>query len=151
MRSSRPAGWALLLTLPTAPAHALSQVPGPIEIGPSWGQLEPDHSASLYTTIVNHGVLADRLTGGACSGFGNATLAGLDQATQGDAAQEKGVLVGPGATARLQPHFAHLALADADRATDPGALISCTLSFVHSGQRIVIFRMAAPGPATPEP
>ncbi len=155
MRSSDPIAvvLAVLLVSAAAPsARALSQVPGPIEIGPSWGTVDPaSHAASLYTTIINRGVLTDRLTGGTCSGFGDATLAVLDAATQGNSPDEKGVLIPPGGTAKLEPAAAHLALSNADRASGPGALVSCTLDFVHSGQRIVIFRMGQPGPAIQEP
>ncbi len=154
MRSSDRIGALLAasLLLAAAPAWALSQVPGPIEIGPSWGAADTaSHAASLYTTIINRGVLADRLVGGHCAGFGDVSLAGLEPATQGDSADEKGVLIPAGATARLSPDAAHLALANADRASAPGALISCTLNFVHSGQRLVIFRIGGAGPAVQEP
>ena len=135
----------------SSPADALSQVPGPIEIGPSWAKLDGDGSASLYTTIVNHGVLADRLRGAACSGFGDAALTGLDGATQGSGPDEQGVLIEPGATARLAPSDAHLQLSHTGQAAAPGALIGCTLTFVHTGQRLVIFRVGPPGPASTAP
>jgi copper(I)-binding protein len=143
---------ATALLARTPGAHAIAQVPGPIEIGPSWGRIDPQGGLdALYTTIVNHGVLADRLSGGSCPGYGNVSLTGLDPATQGDAAQEKGLLLAPGATATLAPNGPHIALGDDHHKAAQGALISCTLSFVHSGQRLVVFRIGDPDPAVQEP
>ena len=153
MRSSdqRPALWAFAAAvLAAGPALALSQVPGPIEIGPSWGRVD-SNGATLYTTIINRGVLADRLTGGTCSGFGEAALAGLDPSTQGTLADEKGVFIPPGKTVGLDPSGARLALSAARHAVEDGALIPCTLDFVHSGQRIVVFRVGQPESAATEP
>ena len=157
MRSpDRLAGIALAAVLAASPAIALTQVPGPIEIGPSWGSADSaGHTATLYTTVVNHGVLTDRLTGGSCYGFGQVTLSGLDASTQGDNPDTRGVLIGPGATATLKPDAARFVLSNADanaaNALAPGDLVSCTLDFVHSGQRLVIFRLGAPESATTEP
>jgi copper(I)-binding protein len=156
MRSPDRLAATLIAALAATPALAITQVPGPIEIGPSWGRADTaDHTATLFTTLVNHGVLADRLTGGTCFGFGGVTLSGLDRTTQGDNQDAKGVLLAPGATATLGPDAAHLALSDADantaQALADGDLVSCTLDFVHSGQRLVVFRIGAPEPATLEP
>ena len=150
-RVHRAALLALTGMAAVSPAWGVAQVPGPIEIGPSWGQPSADGSVSLYTTIVNHGVLSDRLRAGECSGFGDAALTGLDPATQGNAADEKGILLGPGATAVLEPGGAHLIHTNATRAREAGTLVSCTLTFVHSGQRLVVFSMGRPGPAVTEP
>ena len=156
MRSPDRLAATLFACLAATPALAITQVPGPIEIGPSWGRVDAaNHAASLYTTMVNHGVLTDRLTGGTCFGFGGVTLSDLDQATQGGDPDAKGVLLAPGATATLKPDAAHLDLSNADANTSnalaDGALVSCTLDFVHSGQRLVVFRIGAPEPATAEP
>ena len=150
MNSSR---WRLpALSACAIPLLALTQVPGPIRIGPSWAQGdENDHSAALYTTIINRGVLADRLSGGACPGFGNLALVGVDPATEGNRPQDQGVLLAPGATATLAPAGPHFTLTDATRPMSAGQLIPCALSFVHSGQRIVVFSIGAPGPRTLEP
>ncbi len=143
--------WALpALLLVCGPAFAIPQVSGPIDIGPSWGQTD-GAGTSLYTTIVNRGVLGDRLARGHCSGFGDASLTGLDSASQGANPDEQGVFIPPGATVRLAPSGPHQALTDARHAIPPGARIVCTLDFVHSGQRIVVFRVGQPGMAVNEP
>ena len=143
---------ASLLALTVVPSYGLTQVPGPIRIGPSWAQGDQnDHSARLYTTIVNRGVLADRLSGGACPGFGNLALVGVDPATEGNRPQDQGVFLPPGSTEKLAPSGPHFALTDATRPMSDGQLIPCSLSFVHSGQRIVVFAIGAPTPRTFEP
>ena len=152
MRWSDPVGAAVGLGICLAaasPAWAIAQVPGPIEIGPSWGRSAPAGGKARYPTIINHGGRAARLTGGRCAGFGDATLAGLDAATQGGSEDDRGLLIGPGSTAILSPNGAHLALGSASRTGT--TLISCTLSFVQSGQRLVIFRLGKPGTAVLEP
>ena len=153
MRSSdvRAVLWALpALLIACGPAYAISQVPGPIDIGPSWGQTSGS-GTSLYTTIVNRGVLADRLARARCSGFGDVTLTGLDRSDQGDNPDQRGVLIPPGATVDLASNGPHFALTDARQPVASGALIPCTLDFVHSGQRIVVFRLGQPGTPVAEP
>ncbi len=149
----RYAGRSAVLLGLAVPLLALDQVPGPIRIGPSWGQGDQNnHSAGLYTTLINRGVLADRLAGGACPGYGRVSLVGIDPATEkGDRPQDRGVFLPPGGTERLTPNGPHLALTDATRSVADGQLIPCALSFVHSGQRLVIFAIGAPGPQTFEP
>ena len=153
MRSSdRLSRWALPILLMTGgPAAAITQVPGPIEIGPSWGKVEGNGRIDLYTRIANQGVLADRLVGGSCSGFGSTSLAGLNPQTQANQPDEKGVFIPPGRTVTLTPDGPYLAVTDAQDPVKDGALVPCTLDFVHSGQRIVIFRIGPPEPAVDEP
>ena len=149
MNSSRS---RLALLAGVIPLLALTQVPGPIRIGPSWATADPNNrSAGLYTTIINRGVLADRLSGGACPGFGHLALVGVARATEGDRPQDQGVLLAPGATATLAPSGPHFSLTDTTRPLPNGQLIPCSLSFVHSGQRIVVFAIGGPGPQTFEP
>ena len=150
-RSSRAIA-AVAAAAAALPLLALTQVPGPIRIGPSWGQSdENDHSASLYTTVINRGVLADRLAGGACPGFGQVSLVGLDAATQGSRPQDRGVFLAPGASATLSANGPHLTIANAQRSVADGSLIACTLDFVHSGQRIVVFAIGPEPGRTDEP
>lgn len=142
----------LLVVAAAFPLMAISQVPGPIEVGPSWGSVGSDgRSASLFTTISNHGVLADRLAGIDCPGWGRVATEGLDPATQGDRPQDKGVLVPQGGRAVLAPGGAHVTLADAPRPIGNGTLVACTLHFIRSGERLVVFTIGAPGPAVVEP
>ena len=142
----------LLLPVAAFPLMALNQVAGPIEIGPSWGRAAADgRSAALFTTVVNHGVLPDRLTRVSCPGFGTVSEAGVDPATEGPGPNDRGVLVPRGGRAVLTPDGAHVAL---DRLPQPiadGALIPCTLHFVRTGERVVVFTIGAPGIATDEP
>ncbi len=143
---------ASLFPLGIVPSHALTQVPGPIRIGPSWAQgNENDRSAGLYTTIINRGVLPDRLSGGACPGYGHVALVGVDPSTEGSRPQDKGVFLPPGSTETLRPSGPHFALTDATRPMSTGQLIPCALSFVHSGQRLVVFAVGAAEPQTFEP
>ncbi len=106
---------------------------------------------ALYTTVVNFGVLPDRLSGGRCPGYGDLSLTDLSPATQGDRPQDKGLLVPAGATASLGPQGAHLTLAAGSRPVDDGTIISCVVRFVHSGERIVVFTLGPAAPSTSEP
>lgn len=153
MRSARSrVARAVLAIVAGIPLAALTQVPGPLRIGPSWGTLDgANHSASLFTTVINRGVLFDRLAGGSCPGYGDASLAGLDPATQGNRPQDRGLGLPPGTTAQLSPNGPHMVLANAPASLAAGALVPCTLDFVHSGQRIVIFTIGAAPPRTDEP
>lgn len=138
--------------LASIPLMALTQVPGPIVIGPSWGSLGDDgRSGALYTTIVNRGVLPDRLAGIACPGYGDVSEADLPPSTQGARPQDKGVLIPRGGKAVLGPEGAHIALSNIRTPLHDGALVPCTLSFVRSGERLVVFTIGQPGPAVDEP
>ena len=142
----------LLLPLAAFPLLGLSQVAGPIEIGPSWGSAASDgRSASLFTTVINHGVLADRLAGVSCPGYGTVSETGIDPATEGTAPTDRGVLIPRGGRAVLDPSGAHVALSDLPRPIADGALVPCTLHFVRTGERVVVFTIGAPGAATDEP
>lgn len=131
---------------------ALSQVPGPIDVGPSWAAADDRaHSGSLYVRLANRGVLTDRLTAAHCPAFGHVELAGLDPATQGDKGAEQGVLLAPGSIVTLDAGGPHFVGTDATRPLQAGGLISCTLSFVRSGERIVVFGIGPEGRVTDEP
>ena len=150
---SRRTWLARMSLLPaTCALMGVAQVAGPIEIGPSWGRAGDDgRSAALFTTMINHGVLPDRLAGVSCPGYGDVTEAGIDPATEGPRPQDKGVLVPRGGRAVLSPNGAHIALSDLPRPVHDGALVPCALHFVRSGERVVVFTIGAPGPAINEP
>ncbi len=141
-----------LLALAALPLMGLAQVAGPIEIGPSWGRAGPDgQSAALFTTVINHGVLADRLSGVTCPGYGQVAEEGVDPATEGPAPQDKGVLVPQGGRAVLGPNGARITLTNLSRPVANGSLVPCTLHFVRSGERVIVFTIGAPGIAVNEP
>ncbi len=142
-----------LLVVPFAlPLMAVAQVAGPIEIGPSWGRAGSDgRSAALFTTLINHGVLPDRLAGVSCPGYGAVAETGIDPATEGARPQDKGLLVPKGGRAVMGPDGAHIALSDLPRPVHDGSLVPCALHFVRSGERVVVFTIGASGPATHEP
>ncbi len=141
------------LLLPAALATTgLAQVAGPIEIGPSWGTAGPNgQSASLFTTLINHGVLPDRLAGVSCPGYGTVSETGVNPATEGPGPNDHGVLVPRGGRTAMAPDGPHLALADLPHPIHDGALVPCTLRFVRTGERVIVFTIGAPGPATSEP
>ena len=141
-----------LLIAAALPLMGLAQVAGPIEIGPSWGRAGADgQSAALFTTVVNHGVLADRLAGVTCPGYGNVAEEGVDPATEGSRPQDRGVLVPQGGRAVLGPEGARIALSDLPRPVRDGSLVPCTLHFVRTGERVVVFTIGAPGIPVNEP
>lgn len=142
----------LLLAAAALPLLGLAQVAGPIEIGPSWGRAGTDgRSAALFTTVINHGVLPDRLAGVSCPGYGPVAEEGVDPATEGPRPQDHGVLVPQGGRAVLGPDGARITLSDVPRPVADGALVPCTLHFVRTGERVVVFTIGAPGIAVNEP
>lgn len=142
----------LLIAAAALPLMGLAQVPGPIEIGPSWGRAGQDgQSAALFTTVINHGVLADRIAGLSCPGYGRVAAEGVDPATEGARPQDRGVLVPQGGRAVLGPDGARITLSDLPRPVRDGSLVPCTLHFVRTGERVVVFTIGAPGLAVTEP
>ena len=141
------------LLVPAALVTAgLAQVAGPIEIGPSWGTAGPDgRSAALFTTMVNHGVLPDRLAAVSCPSYGTVSETGIDPATEGPGPNDHGVLVPRGGRAVMASDGPHLALSNLQRPIHDGALVPCTLHFVRTGERVIVFTIGAPGLATSEP
>ncbi len=141
-----------LAALAALPLMGLAQVAGPIEIGPSWGRAGPDgQSAALFTTVINHGVLADRLSGVTCPGYGQVSEQGVDPATEGPRPQDRGVLVPQGGRAVLGPDGARITLTNLPRPVRDGSLVPCTLHFVRTGERVIVFTIGAPGIAVNEP
>lgn len=141
-----------LLIAAAVPLMGLAQVAGPIEIGPSWGQAGANgQSAALFTTVINHGVLPDRLAGVTCPGYGQVAEQGVDPATEGPRSQDKGVLVPQGGRAVLGPYGARITLSDLPRPVHDGSLVPCTLHFVRTGERVIVFTIGAPGIAVNEP
>lgn len=148
-----------------APARAAVQVPGPMQVGPSWAQADPAHaSALLSTVIVNHGTLADRLIRVECPASGrvalrNATLHD-DIATPTPSQQREAQAVTHTQNGLDMPAALHgqlhpvTALIDLTQATQPladGALVPCTITFAHSGEQVVIFSVGEQPNPTTEP
>ena len=147
---------APLLALPIA-GHALTQVAGPVQIGPSNADgNEQNHSATLSTTITNQGDVRDRLVNVACPGIGTVALVNgqvqpIDPGTPGGDIQRNGLDL-PGALDRpATPVQAQFNLTNATQPMLPGNLIPCALYFLHAGQRIVVFSLGTHGSATDEP
>ena len=145
-----------LLALPVA-GHAITQVAGPVQIGPSSADgNEQNRSATLSTTITNQGGLPDRLVNVACPGIGNVALVNgqvqpVDPGAPGGTVQRNGLEL-PGALDRpAMPVQAQFNLTDATQPMRPGSLIPCALYFLHAGQRIVIFSLGTHGSVTDEP
>lgn len=131
-----------LLAAPVA-GHALSQVSGPVQIGPSHGDGDTqNHSATLTTTITNQGQLPDRLVDVACPGTGAATLVN-GQVREVGTVQQNGIDLPGTIGGRATPVQAQLALSNAQLPMMPGALVPCSLYFQHAGQRIVVFMLGA--------
>ncbi len=150
MNLARSLTVAGLLALPVA-GHALTQVSGPVQIEASVADGDDaDHSATLSTTITNHGGLPDRLINVACPGVGTVALLNGQTRTEGDT-QRNGLdlpgSVGGSATAVA----ARFGLSHATQPLAAGALIPCALYFQHAGQRIVVFALGAHEPAANEP
>lgn len=159
-----PAVLACVL-LGAAPARAAVQVPGPMQVGPSWAQADPAHASALLSTIiVNHGALADRLIRVECPASGQVALRNAslhdDIATPTPSQQheaealtrtQNGLDLPPALHGRFHPVTA---LIDLTRATQPladGALVPCTITFAHSGEQIVIFSVGEQPNPTTEP
>ena len=144
---------ASLLALPVA-GHALTQVAGPVQIGPSTGEgNDADHSATLTTTIANQGNLPDRLVNVACPGIG--TVALLDGQVQpvapGSGVQRNGLDLPVSLDGHITPVQAQFRLSQATQPMIAGSLVSCALYFQHAGQRIVVFSLGTHEPAADEP
>ena len=153
-RSLVPA--VLLLAVPVA-GHALSQVAGPVQIGPSSADgNDPNHSATLSTTLTNRGGLADRLVNVACPGTGKVVLANgrvepVDPNHSGGTVQRNGLELPGTLDGPATPVEARFNLTDATGPMLPGSLIPCALYFLHAGQRVVVFSLGVHEQAVDEP
>ena len=158
----------LLLLGAAAPgtiAEAASQVPGPVQIGPSWAVADPAHSsAQLMAVIANHGELPDRLIRVACPTAGQVALSngtlhqdvlGPDtahgQEPPAGHAPQNGLDLPPALHDRIQPVTARFDLSQAQQPLANGTLIACSVYLAHAGQRIVIFTVGEQPRATDEP
>ena len=155
---SLPLAAALVLAAPLVASpvagHAMTQVAGPVQIGPSTADGDAQNrSATLATTLLNQGGLPDRLVNVACPGVGTVALTDghVQPISPGSTEQRNGLdlpgAVGGNATA-VQARFA---LTDASQPMTQGALVPCALYFEHAGQRIVIFSLGVHETATNEP
>lgn len=149
---------AALLALPVVVlpvvGQALTQVAGPVQIGPSSGDgNDADHSAALSTTITNQGGLPDRLVNVACPGIGTIGLANghVQPVAPGSDVQRNGLDLPPSLDGHVAPVQAQFSLSHATQPMVAGTLVSCALYFQHAGQRIVIFSLGAHEAATNEP
>lgn len=144
---------AALLALPVA-GHALTQVAGPVQIGPSSGDgNDADHSAALSTTITNQGGLPDRLVNVACPGFGTVGLVNgqVRPVAPGSGVPRNGLDLPPSLDGQITPVQARFSLSHATQPMVAGTLVSCALYFQHAGQRIVVFSLGTHEPASNEP
>ena len=132
-------------------AEALTQVSGPVQIGPSSGDGDPqNHSATLSTTVVNQGQLPDRLINVGCPGYGEANLLNGHVQPVGDV--ERNGLDLPGTVqGRATPVLVRIGLGHATAPMPAGTLLPCELFFEHAGQRIVVFTLGAHETETLEP
>jgi hypothetical protein len=175
MNSSRDftAAAVLLVALAGAgPARALSQVSGPVQIGPSWGQGDPARSAALLSTrIINLGGSPDRLIRVDCPMIGQVALRNgtlhrdiqeptlaqqqAVQARQQNPAvshpPQNGLDLPPSLHGKSVPVTAQFDLTSATAPVTDGALVPCSLYFSHAGQRIVIFTIGETPSPTDEP
>lgn len=163
----------LTAMLAAAPAHAVAgQVSGPMQVGPSWGQGDPQHSRALLSTvIVNHGNLPDRLIRVDCPAFGQVALQNgtahrdvaaptLDQqqaaaaqarAPDGDRPVQNGLDLPPSLHDQLHPVTARFDLTQATRPVTDGALVPCAVYFAHAGEQLVMFTIGEQPTPTSEP
>jgi len=175
MNSSRgfTAAAAVLMALAgVGPARAVSQVSGPVQIGPSWGQGDPARSGALLNTrIINLGGSPDRLIRVECPAIGqvalrNGTLHGdvqeptlsQQQAVQArqqnpgaDHTPQNGLDLPASLHGKSEPVMAQFDLTAATQPMSDGALVPCSLYFAHAGQRIVIFTIGETPSPTDEP
>ena len=150
---ARSALSAALLALPVA-GHALTQVAGPVQIGPSSGDgNDADHSAALSTTITNQGGLPDRLVNVACPGIGTVGLVNghVQPVAPGSDVQRNGLDLPPSLDGHVTAVQAQFSLTQATQPMVAGTLVSCALYFRHAGQRLVIFSLGTHETATNEP
>ena len=143
---------AALLALPVA-GRALTQVSGPVQIGPSSGDGDDaNHAAALSTTITNQGGLPDRLVNVACPGIGTVTLMnGRVQPVAGSSAPRNGLDLPASIDGHVTPVQAQLRISQATQPMTAGSLIPCALYFQHAGQRIVVFSLGNHETAANEP
>ena len=156
---------ACVLVGAAVPARAAVQVPGPMQVGPSWAQADAAHATALLSTvIVNHGTLADRLIRVECPASGHVALRNAtlhdDIATPTASQQHEAEAVTHTQNGLDMPPALHgqdhpvTALIDLTQATQPlsdGALVPCTITFAHSGEQVVIFTVGEQPNPTPEP
>ena len=164
-KAARSAVLASLLLGAAAPAGAAVQVPGPMQVGPSWAQADPARASALLSTIiVNHGALADRLIRVECPASGQVALrtASLhdDIATPTPSQQraaealtrpQNGLDLPPALHGRFHPVTALIDLTQATQPLADGALVPCTITFAHGGEQIVIFSVGEQPHPTMEP
>ena len=140
----------LLLAVP-AGAYALTQVSGPVMIGPSRGDGNPqNHSATLTTMVANQGQLPDRLVNVVCPSAGDAHLLNGHVRQVGNV-ERNGLEIPGSVDGKANPVAVQIGLSRATEPVVPGALVPCSLYFQHAGQRIVVFTLGAHEQATPEP
>lgn len=138
------------LALPVA-GHALTQVSGPLQVGPSSADgNEQNHSASLSTTLTNQGGLPDRLVNVACPGIGAVALVNGQMRQVGDV-QRNGLDLPASLDGKATPVQAQFNITNATQPMTMGSLIPCALYFQHAGQRIVVFSLGTHETATNEP
>ena len=157
----------LLLAAAPGPAAA-GPVSGPIEIGPSWGQADPQRSAAvLDARLINHGDTPDRLIRIDCPASGHVTLRNgtlhqdvqapnLSQQQQAQAqaqalGPQNGLDLPPGQHGAGHPVTAVFDLTQAIQPLTDGAEVPCTIGFAHGGERIVIFTIGETPQPTAEP
>ncbi len=159
------ASLTLVLALAAAsagPVLAAELVSGPIQIGPSWGQGDPAHSAAvLDTVLVNHGDIPDRLIRVDCPVSGHATLRNgtlhNDVQTpnlagpQPAQVPQNGLDLPAGLHGAVHPVTAVFDLAQANQPLTDGMQVPCTVGFAHGGERIVIFTIGETPHPTDEP
>ena len=139
-----------LCALPGA-ASALTQVSGPVQIGPSAGSFDTqNHSATLSTMVTNQGGLPDRLMNITCPSVGDAHLLN-GHVEPVDGVQRNGLDIPAAAPGRVTPVPVQISLTQARPPMVAGALVPCSLYFEHAGQRVVIFMLGEHEPASDEP
>ncbi|MCQ8240460.1 hypothetical protein [Rhizosaccharibacter radicis] len=160
-----------LLAAPMA-ARALSQVAGPVQVGPSAATGDENrHSARMSTLITNFGGLPDRLINLSCPNADSVTLlngslhdrtmsptldqqaaARQEEAANPDHTRQNGLDIPAALRGRpATPVTAQIALAGARVPVTDGALVPCSLFFAHAGQRVVVFEMGTSADQTLEP
>ncbi|WP_428375777.1 hypothetical protein [Lichenicoccus sp.] len=151
MSLARTLALAVPVLAVAVPGQAMTQVAGPLQIGPSRGDGDDqDHAAQLSTTITNQGSLPDRLINAACPGSGHMALlnGSLRQFPNG---QFNGLDIPASTDGRYQPVQAEFSLTQATQEMVRGTLVPCSLSFAHGGQRIVVFTLGVQESQTNEP
>ncbi len=147
------------------PAWAAVQVPGPMQVGPSWAQADAAHATALLSTvIVNHGALADRLIRVECPGSGHVALRNgtlhddivtptpsQQREAEATTRTQNGLDTPPALHGQLHPVTALIDLTQATQPLTDGALLPCTVTFAHSGEQMVIFTVGEQPTPTDEP